>query len=408
MDVNDMKRTIAVLLALSLIGCTSVTETPVATQPSVIPSVEPSPTIEVISSPTSAPLALGPEVIHYRADLQRTGSYDFPGIRVLPEVRWQKQMLASASLGSPVFADGILYISAQNGKLYAYDAETGEETWSVRAGRLPASVAVAGDLIFVNDLNNTVNAFLRETGEQVWSMPVAGSGWGAPLVVDETVFVTSERGAYAFEARTGATIWDVETGDHQGFIGSPAYADGVVYFGAGGNFFAIDASSGEERWKLEGETWFYGPAISDGNLYVGNDDGQLHVYDLETGQERWHSETKGAGWSAPAIADGVIYVGNVDQHLYAFDAQTGEELWSFETADWATSDPVVSGGVVYFGVGNHDNREGPRPLYAIDAQAGEELWQFEAGSRLMTAPALSDGTIYIVSILGQVYALTGQ
>lgn len=403
-----MKTIPGILFFLFLVGCTSSAETPAATQPPMIPSPVPSPTAEVISSPTSVQVSLGPNVIHYRADPQRTGAYDFPGIRTTPQIEWQKQMLASASLGSPVYADGTLYLSAQNGKLYAYDAETGEESWSVRAGRLPASVAVAGDMVFVNDLNNTTNAFLRESGEQVWSVPVAGSGWGAPLVVDETVFVTSERGAYAFEAHTGATIWEVETGNHQGFIGSPAFSDGVLYFGAGNKFFALDAATGDELWKLEGETWFYGPAISGSHIYVGNDDGQLHSYDLKTGEERWRSETKGTGWSAPAVADGVVYVGNVDQHLYAFDAQSGEELWSFETADWATSDPIVSDGVVYFGVGNHDNREGPRPLYALDSQTGEELWQFEAGSRLMTAPALSEGVIYIVSIQGQVYALTQE
>jgi outer membrane protein assembly factor BamB len=100
-----------------------------------------------------------------------------------------------------------------------------------------------------------------------------------------------------------------------------------------------------------------------------------------------------------------VYVGNIDQHLYAFDTESGEQLWSFETVDWAVSDPVFSDGVVYFGVGNHDNREGPRPLYALDAATGDELWQFEAESRLMTAPALSDGRVYIVTIKGVVYAL---
>ena len=200
------------------------------------------------------------------------------------------------------------------------------------------------------------------------------------------------------------TIWELETGTHRGFVGSPSYADGILCFGVGGTFYALDASSGKELWKHDGDTWFYGSAISDDIVYAGNDDEQFHAYDLQTGEERWHSDVKGAGWSAPAITNSIVYVGNVDQHLYTFNAQTGEEIWSFEAVDWASSDPVVSDGVVYFGVGNHDNREGPRPLYALDAQTGKELWQFEAESRLMTAPALSEGAIYIVSIKGMIYA----
>lgn len=399
MDANNLGKFFSILLVLHLVGCTS------AATPTGIPTVEPSATVEVIASPTAQSIALGSNVTHYQANPQRTGAYDYTAIRSMPEIKWEKRMTFSSSLGSPLYADGVLYVSSQNGRLYAFDAETGEENWSVVVGQLPASVAVAGDLVFVNDLNNTANAIDRETGEKVWSVPIEGPGWGAPLVVDETVFVTSERGAYAFEALTGSTNWKVEGGDHKGFIGSPSYADGILYFGQGGNFFALDSATGKELWKQEGETWFYGSAISNGTIYVGNDDGRLHAYDLKTGKERWQSEIKGEGWSAPAIANGIVYVGNIDQHLYTFDAQTGEELWSFEAIDWASSDPVVSDGVVYFGVGNHDNREGPRPLYALDAQTGEELWQFEAESRLMTAPTLSDGTVYIVSIQGMVYAL---
>lgn len=400
MDVNKTRKLLVALLALYLMGCTAAPKTQTS-----VPTVEPSAPLEVTASPTAPPIALGPNVTHYQSNPQRTGFYEYAAIRSMPGVKWEKPMTSSSSLGSPLYADGVLYISSQNGRLYAFDAETGEENWSVAVGQLPASVAIAGDLIFVNDLNNTTNALDRDTGEKIWSVPIEGSGWGAPLVVDETVFVASERGAYAFEALTGSTIWKVEGGDHKGFIGSPSYADGILCFGQGGNFFALDSATGKEQWVKEGETWFYGSAIANGTVYVGNDDGRLHAYDLKTGEERWQTEVKGEGWSAPAIADGIVYVGNIDQHLYAFNEETGKELWSFEAADWASSDPVVSDGVVYFGVGNHDNREGPRPLYGLDARTGEELWQFEAESRLMTAPALSDGTVYIVSIKGRVYAL---
>jgi outer membrane protein assembly factor BamB len=361
------------------------------------------PTENLITTPTAP--ALDSQVIHYLADPQRTASYAFTAVRNTPDIKWQKKMTAAASLGSPVYGDGVLYVSSQNGRLYAIDAETGEQIWSSLVGQLPASVAVTNDRIFVNDLNNTTNALRRDSGKTVWSVPIKGSGWGAPLVVDGTVYVVSERAAYALESETGSVLWEVETGNHRGFIGSPAFSDGILCFGAGGNYFALEAATGKELWKLKGETWFYGSAIFNGLIYVGNDDGKLHAYDLQSGAERWHSETKGTGWSAPAVADGVVYAGNVDQHLYAFDAASGQELWSFETVDWATSDPIVSDGVLYFGVGNHDNREGPRPLYALDAKTGEELWQFEADARLMTAAAVSDGTVYIVTIKGRLYAL---
>jgi outer membrane protein assembly factor BamB len=65
----------------------------------------------------------------------------------------------------------------------------------------------------------------------------------------------------------------------------------------------------------------------------------------------------------------------------------------------------VADGVVYLAVGNHDMREGPRPLYAVDAETGEELWRFQADARLLTPPAIGDKTLYFVSSAGTAYAI---
>jgi len=167
----------------------------------------------------------------------------------------------------------------------------------------------------------------------------------------------------------------------------------------------LDAQTGQELWKIQSKTWFYGAALANHFVYVGNDDGYFYAFNPKTGEEIWKSPLAGAGWSSPAIANGRVYVGNRDQHLYAFDAQTGSELWKTELEDWATSDPLVADDVIYVGSGNHENHDGPRHLYALDARTGAELWKFKADSRLLTAPALSANTIYILSISGIVYAL---
>jgi outer membrane protein assembly factor BamB len=101
----------------------------------------------------------------------------------------------------------------------------------------------------------------------------------------------------------------------------------------------------------------------------------------------------------------VVYIGSKNTHFYALDAKTGAELWKFQVEDWAVTDPVVAGGAVLFGVGNNDNREGPRTLYALDATTGEELWTFQARGRLLTAVAVADDRVFVASTSGQVYAL---
>jgi outer membrane protein assembly factor BamB len=69
------------------------------------------------------------------------------------------------------------------------------------------------------------------------------------------------------------------------------------------------------------------------------------------------------------------------------------------------ADPVLAEGVLYVGVGNHDRREGPRPLYALDAATGKELWRFRTNGRLLSAPVIDSGVIYVLTTLGALYAL---
>ncbi len=354
---------------------------------------------------TSAPIPLEFNVTHAFGNPQRTSAYDFAAIRELPAVLWTKRLGSSASISVPVFVDGVLYVGAQNGQLYALNTETGAEIWHTASGSLPSAVAVAGELVFNNDGIGRTQAFRRDTGEKIWSVEISGAGYGAPLVIDNIVYAVSERGVYALDRLTGKKVWEKNTGSHRGFVPSPAFSDGTLYFGVGPTFYALDAQTGQELWKIQSKTWFYGAALANHFVYVGNDDGYFYAFNPKTGEEIWKSPLAGAGWSSPAIANGRVYVGNRDQHLYAFDAQTGSELWKTELEDWAISDPLVADDVIYVGSGNHENHDGPRHLYALDARTGAELWKFKADSRLLTAPALSANTIYILSISGIVYAL---
>src|ERR1700691_3556891 len=62
----------------------------------------------------------------------------------------------------------------------------------------------------------------------------------------------------------------------------------------------------------------------------------------------WSYATANMVSSSPAVADGVVYVGSNDGNVYALDAKTGANLWSFTTGGGASS-PAVVDGVVYVG-----------------------------------------------------------
>ena len=74
-------------------------------------------------------------------------------------------------------------------------------------------------------------------------------------------------------------------------------------------------------WKFKTDVrnvWFgSSPAIADGVVYVGSEDGRLYALDARTGQEKWRFKTDGAIVSSPAVAGGVVYFASTDGYLYA-------------------------------------------------------------------------------------------
>jgi outer membrane protein assembly factor BamB len=56
--------------------------------------------------------------------------------------------------------------------------------------------------------------------------------------------------------------------------------------------------------------------------------------------------------SRPAVANGVVYVGSNDGNVYALNASTGAKLWSYGTGYMVEGGVAVANGVIYVGSWN--------------------------------------------------------
>jgi outer membrane protein assembly factor BamB len=163
------------------------------------------------------------------------------------------------------------------------------------------------------------------------------------------------------------------------------------------------------------EAWFFNtddvvtatPAVAGGSVFVGDWAGTFYAIDAETGEERWRHTTdphptvySGQIVSSAAVADvdgrSLVYFGG-GKTLYALDAATGEEVWAFDTAvfdledehdvDATTSDdqrpteiqssPLVVDGKVIVGFDAHDRPGFRAGVIAVDAATGELVWDFD-------------------------------
>ena len=331
---------------------------------------------------------------------------------------------AGARIAStPAVSKGVVYVGSNDRHLHAIDAASGELRWKYETGaEVFSSPAVSNGVVYVGSDDNHLYAFDAVSGELRWQYETGDWVSTAPAVGGGAVYVRSEDGIlHAVDASTGEGLWQQGTGA-ESVSSSPAFADGVVY--TGGNILrAFNAASGEGLWSYvieyrEDEGGFlpaYSPAVEDGIVYVGSDDGHLYAIDASTRALLWLYDGIQPTPAAPLVEEGAVYVQSEDGHLYALDAFTGGLLYRYETGG-VYGGPRADGGVVYaaanggtvYGMVASSPLAVPAP--AQEQEAGDFLWRYRTDRDLLSQPASANGNLYVGaedSYLYAIDALTG-
>jgi quinohemoprotein ethanol dehydrogenase len=129
--------------------------------------------------------------------------------------------------GTPLFIDGVIYVSTAWSKVYAFDARTGKQLWqydpkvpgewavNVCCGLVNRGVAAWNGKIYVGTLDGRLVALDAKTGKEVWSVLTIDRTQryaisGAPRVVKGKVIIGNAGGE--FDVRGYVTAYDAETG----------------------------------------------------------------------------------------------------------------------------------------------------------------------------------------------------
>ncbi len=188
-----------------------------------------------------------------------------------------------------------------------------------------------------------------------------------PVVIGDTMYITTVNSTYAADARTGKQRWVRTIKPATTMIGTPvrgvAFADGRLFRGTmDGHILALDAKTGDVIWDVEGVDY------KAGEYYT----------------------------AAPIVWNGMVFVGNSGSdmggvgHVRALDASTGKRIWNFDnvpsTGEGAKTWPddpnkIKAGGGIYSSfaldpdagllyspVGN------PGPDFVADYRKGENLY----------------------------------
>ena len=326
--------------------------------------------------------ALCPGQAMFRGDAAHSGVYPGAGPRQFHGVKWRFPT-GDRVVSSPVWSDGVLYFGSDDNNVYAVDASTGRQNWKFATrGPVPCTPAVAGGLVYFGSYDGHFYAVEAQTGHLRWKFTTGG----------ERRFEAKGIHGMLPKNQTIADPYDV-------FLSSPVVALGAVYFGSGdGNVYALDASTGDLRWKFAtGDVVHASPAFDSGTLYVGSWDSYFYALDAATGKEKWrfhggedpvvHNQV--GFQSSPVVADGVVYTGCRDSNLYAIDAATGKEKWRFpNNGSWVIVSPAVSNGKVVFATSDSSL------FHIADAATGKPVLQQSTTAYVFSSPALAGGVAY--------------
>ncbi len=304
----------------------------------------------------------------------------------------------------------------------------GSRLWQVelphRLHRAPCYLVPAGSVLVIPTEDGHIFALERESGRLAWEHALP-EGWGTHgLATDGTcLFIAPEdvrplpaagKTLLALDAASGEERWRLDLPAHS--LSIPAYANGALYFSdAQGLIHAVSAEDGRPLWEHAHPNW--GPAApvaGQGWIAAGGQGRILAAYNAANGRELWRFAAPGMVVSPLAATGHMVFLRCWDNILYALDGASGAVRWSIppERGQGPTTPPTTDGASVYIGT-----RTLPRPapaagegegryaLLSLRVEDGQERWRFPTASHIQTPPAAGGDIVLFGSRAGEAYAV---
>ena len=298
------------------------------------------------------------------------------------KLKWTFRPTGTAS-GNPFVAtapavSGNLAIAPMGNTLIAVTIATGREAWRGPATALQAAVAADGGMAFVLGEDASFHALDAATGREKWTSPFPsrGSCRSLPVASGGSVYVSRNVVVKAGDANRPAEYYR--------------------------HLVALDASTGEERWRYPaspvGTTGMcVDRAIVTGETYFAVSGQTLYAINLTTGRDLWPPvevrapiDGRDRSFALAGLVDaGAVLIGVTPVALMAFDKATGRPAWQVP-GQYRENAPstAVAGGVLYV-----QGHPGAKP-----ASESQGRIVYQGGKPVEQAPMLPGGHLNAIDL----------
>jgi outer membrane protein assembly factor BamB len=271
------------------------------------------------------------------------------------EILWRRSIEGGAGQPRYVESDHTVYVGTLGGVLYAVDAVTGKDRWTYRIkGPIESQPTWADGIVYFTSGENRVYALDAQKGSWKWQYDREAPetftirGYGSPLVANGRVYVGFSDGYLAcLQAGTGEVVWARPFGgEATRFVdvdSTPFFYRGTVYLSSfTGGVYAIDPKDGSVKWRYEVEG-AGSVRARNGRLYFSAARWGLHCLDTD-GHVLWKQALAKAGeLSVPLLVGDYVMVSAAHGGTYIADAASGRLYQYFAPGHGVTSAPTSDG-----------------------------------------------------------------
>lgn len=231
---------------------------------------------------------------------------------------WRHDSRSDETFTAPTMGEGNIYFGADSGRLYKFDALSKTKKWDPKLyGAITTAPIFDDGSVYVSAQDGSVQS--RSSGTSTdWEKDFGDSVNGLSMR-DGRLYAASESGRLIQLNARGTEVWSAPTPGPA--AATPAVTGDLVYVGTRHDtFVALNVSDGFEEWRFtDASNGFTAPpVVADGTVYVGCRDNNVYALDAETGELEWSFETgNNIVEAAPIVAGGTVFVGSQDGKIYA-------------------------------------------------------------------------------------------